>query len=156
LPKGFPTKILHTFLISPICATCPAHLILLNLFLDNHVWTLWASTVIVKCVLILTAAFINLCHLQLNQFCEERESDWCRILVNMRHLLYPQSTGTSSERIDTTIMWSVLLSWPNTNFVPICTVHCSRVSIMSIVSVDNPCQYQCLLCVSEILPLLQG
>jgi hypothetical protein len=32
-PSGFPNNILHTFLFSPIRATCLAHLILLDLII---------------------------------------------------------------------------------------------------------------------------
>ena len=39
-PSGFPTKILYTPLPSPIRATCPTHLILLNFFYPNN--TGWA------------------------------------------------------------------------------------------------------------------
>jgi hypothetical protein len=39
-PSGFPTTFLYEFLVSPICATCPTHLILLDLLVShsNYVW----------------------------------------------------------------------------------------------------------------------
>jgi len=37
-PSGFPANILYTFLISPIRAVCPTHLILLDLPTFNNIW----------------------------------------------------------------------------------------------------------------------
>ena len=43
-PSGFPTKTLYTPLLSPISATCPAHLILLDFITRNSIW--WAVQII--------------------------------------------------------------------------------------------------------------
>jgi hypothetical protein len=48
-PSGFPTNNLYMFLLSPIRATCPAHLILYN---SNYTWR---TVQIMKCVRTLTA-----------------------------------------------------------------------------------------------------
>jgi hypothetical protein len=37
-PSGFPTKILYAFLFWPICATCPTHIILLDLIILFIIW----------------------------------------------------------------------------------------------------------------------
>jgi hypothetical protein len=65
------------------------------LYIHTRNW--WACTVTVKCVEVLTVVFVSLCHEQLDHFHEEEEKDSnrYRVLVHMRHLLYPQSTGTS-------------------------------------------------------------
>jgi hypothetical protein len=39
-PSGFPTNILHTFLLFPIHATCPAHLILFH-FVHYNFSSIW-------------------------------------------------------------------------------------------------------------------
>jgi hypothetical protein len=52
---------------------------------------------------ILNVAFISLCHQQVDHFHEKDEKDGNkhRIVVHMRCLEYPQSSGPSSERMDT-------------------------------------------------------
>jgi hypothetical protein len=38
-PSGFPTTILYAILISAMRVTCSAHLIILNLFYGNPIWS---------------------------------------------------------------------------------------------------------------------
>jgi hypothetical protein len=51
-PSGFSTKTSYAFIISPLCATCPAHLILELITPNNKIW--WSvqimKLVIIQCV----------------------------------------------------------------------------------------------------------
>jgi hypothetical protein len=62
--SGFPTKIMYSFLLSSMCATCPTHLILLHLIThhSNNIW--WSVQVMMLLIMQSSLASCHFLHLR--------------------------------------------------------------------------------------------